>query len=129
MIDISDLLGAKFRTHGRSPADGFDCYGLAIEVSRRFGHELKDLWYERSTEETFAKNADPVIREMSSLVEETDRQEAGNLIIFFDDGGKMCHIGVLLGENMFIHADENRVHIARLDGYFRKKWRIYRWLP
>lgn len=129
MIDVSDLIGAKFRTHGRSTAEGFDCYGLAIEVSRRFGHELKDFWYERSTEETFARNAGSVIAEMGSLVEPTAEREAGSLIIFFDCGGNMCHIGVLLGDDRFIHADETRVHISRLDSYFRKKWRIYRWLP
>lgn len=129
MTDIADLIGVRFRNHGRSKAEGFDCYGLAIEVSRRFGHTLKDLWYERSTEETFARNADSVIREMSAQVEATDRQEAGSLIIFFGLDGRMCHIGVLLGKNIFIHADESRVHISRLDRYFRRKWRIYRWLP
>ena len=40
-----DLLGTKFKVHGRSKEEGFDCYGLAIEVLRRNGIELKDAFY------------------------------------------------------------------------------------
>lgn len=128
-IDIADLIGVRFRNHGRSREQGFDCYGLAIEVSRRFGHALPDLWYERSTNDVFSANAESVIASLKGKVEETDRQDAGNMIVFSDSYGNMVHIGVFLDENMFIHADESRVHVSRLDTYFRRSWRIYRWLP
>lgn len=128
-IDIGDLIGAKFRNHGRSRDTGFDCYGLAIEVSRRFGHELPDLWYERSTDDVFTANAEKVIESLSGKVGRTDRQAAGNIVLFSDRNGNMVHIGVFLEENMFIHADESGVHVSRLSTYFRRDWRIYRWLP
>ena len=41
-----DLLGVRFKVHGRNKKEGFDCYGLAIEVLRRNGIILKDVFYD-----------------------------------------------------------------------------------
>lgn len=127
MPDFSDLIGVRFRNHGRSVSEGFDCYGLAIEVSRRYGHELIDLWYKLSDSDTFAINAGGMIARMSDRVERTDGQEQGNLVVFFE-GGRMVHIGVLVDEDRMIHCDRYGVRIVSLSGYYRKKWEIYRWL-
>ena len=124
---IDDLIGVRFKNHGRSKDEGFDCYGLAIEVSKRLGHELVDLWYERADPDTFSENVDDVYAQMAEMVEETDEQKLGNLILFSDDMGRMVHIGVIIDEGLFIHADVSRVHITRLDGYFRTKWKVYKW--
>ena len=95
---INDLLEARFKNHGRSVKEGFDCYGLAIEVSRRLGHELYDLWYEKACPETFSENVDTVCKRMSDKTVETTEQELGNLILFADENGRMVHIGVILEE-------------------------------
>ena len=42
MIDYSDLLGIPFVNHGRSPR-GYDCYGLVMEVYRRFGIAIPEF--------------------------------------------------------------------------------------
>lgn len=125
MPDISDLIGVRFLDHGRDKR-GFDCYGLAIEVSRRWGHELKDLWYERADSDTFADNAEDMIKAMSDKVEGTDEQAPGNLVIFLEFG-RMVHIGVIIEEDMFIHCDRYGVRIIRLSDYYRKVWKVYRW--
>ena len=41
MIFYNDLLGAKYKPHGRGDG-GYDCYGLVLECCRRAGTPLKD---------------------------------------------------------------------------------------
>ena len=125
-VNVDDLIGVRFTSHGRNSSEGFDCYGLAIEVCKRYGHELKDLWYERACPETFMNNADEVIHK--HCVEETNELEEGNCIVFFDTDGNMVHIGVMLDEEHFIHADVGGVRVAELDSYYRKNWKVYKWL-
>jgi len=45
MIDVSDLIGFGFKEGGRSKEEGFDCYGLAIEIYRRLGFKLPDYFW------------------------------------------------------------------------------------
>ncbi len=125
MLKIDDLLGVRFTNHGRSIEEGFDCYGLAIEVSKRLGHELKDVWYEKACPETFSDNADNGIA-INKIVE-TNELEFGNLIIFSDGKGNMVHIGVMLDDERFIHSDFGGVKVIRLEDYYRKNWKVYKW--
>lgn len=122
---ISDLIGVRFTNHGRSIEEGFDCYGLAIEVSKRIGHTLKDLWYEKSCAETFNANANEMIA--ANDVEETKELKLGNLIVFFNTKGDMVHIGVILDDELFIHSDVGGVRVTRLEDYYRRKWKVYKW--
>lgn len=124
---INDLLGVRFKNHGRSVEEGFDCYGLAIEVSKRLGHELCDLWYEKSTPQTFTENVESICEKMSSKIEETTEQELGNLVLFADEKGRMIHIGVILEKGLFIHADFDGVRVMRLEDFYRKTWKVYKW--
>lgn len=126
MINVNDLIGIKFKNCGRSK-DGYDCYGLAIEVSKRFGHELTDVFYEKSCGETFYQNAESVIKKMSSSLIESEERDAGNIVVFFDRKNRMTHIGVMLEDDRFIHCSEiYGVTVCKLDEY-PKKWRIYKW--
>ena len=127
MLRVDDLLGVRFVTHGRSISEGFDCYGLAIEVSRRLGHKLDDLWYKKSDAETFSMNAEKQIELLSGKVELTDEQSLGNLIVFSDSKGRMVHIGVILDEGRFIHAEIGGVRVTELEDYYRKEWKVYKW--
>ena len=126
MNDISDLIGLPFCTHGRSNKTGYDCYGLAIEVSKRFGHTLPDLWYNSSTSKTFTDKCDEVIKRLQKKVAVTADMTPGNLVCFFENGN-MVHIGVILGIDKFIHCDKLGVRILTLSDYYRKQWRIYKW--
>lgn len=125
MLKIDDLLGVRFTNHGRSIEEGFDCYGLAIEVSKRLGHELKDIWYERACPETFSNNAENCI--LLNEVVETKELKLGNLIVFSDGKGNMVHIGVMLDDEYFIHSDIGGVKVIRLEDYYRKNWKVYKW--
>lgn len=125
--NITDLLGVRFVDHGRSISEGFDCYGLAIEVSKRFGHTLTDVWYEKGSADSFYKNAPAVLESLGNKVEPTTERTGGNLIVFFDGVGRMIHIGVILDDNHFIHCELGGVRVMRIDQYRRNKWRIYKW--
>ncbi len=127
MIQVEDLIGVRFFDHGRTIEEGFDCYGLAIEVSKRFGHILIDLWYKKSDSKTFTNNADSILLKMKDSLEETVEQNESNLVVFFENG-HMVHIGVILESDIFIHCDKFGVRILRLSEYFRKHWKIYKWL-
>jgi len=124
-FSISNLIGVRFTDHGRSIEEGFDCYGLAIYISKQLGHELKDLWYEKSCAETFTSNAEAMIA--ANNVAETKELEFGNLIVFFNSKGDMVHIGVILDDELFIHSDLGGVRVTRFEDYYRKKWKVYKW--
>ena len=128
MIDITDLIGTKFVNHGRDKRLGFDCYGYAIEISNRFGHKLEDVWYEASTDDEFSKDYPIVLKKMEKKLSETDELEEGNLILFSDENGNMVHIGVLLDDERFTHCDGGGVKVSFLSSYYRKRWKVYKWL-
>ena len=128
MLKIDDLIGVRFTSHGRSRAEGFDCYGLAIEISKRLGRNLEDIWYEKASPETFTENYESVFSKVADKVELTDDLDFGNYIVFFDEKGNMVHIGVLLDDEVFIHADVGGVRITRLEDYYRRNWKVYKWL-
>lgn len=107
MIDVSDLIGAPYKDGGRSKEEGFDCYGLAIEVCRRMGKVLPDLAYDDHSVELSCqylptlpliptdKASEGVILEMTILQE--------------------LHIGVCLDKRYFIHATRNQgVRISKI---------------
>ena len=43
MGKLNDLIGGRFVNGGRSVAKGLDCWGLVMEVFRRYGVELPDF--------------------------------------------------------------------------------------
>ena len=43
MIRYDDLIGVPFKNHGRDVKTGLDCYGLVMEVYRRFGIRLPEF--------------------------------------------------------------------------------------
>lgn len=99
MIEYRDLLGTKYKVHGRSKEEGFDCWGVAIELYKRAGRKLVDIYYE-----TLDKITD-IEQEIFSLVpsEKIDRLE-DMCIIMINVKGEPVHIGVYVGNGMFIHA-------------------------
>lgn len=126
MIEIDDLLGVPFKMHGRTLA-GFDCYGLAIEVSRRFGHRLVDMFYDYNATNNLQDLNDNTynITQGSGLVK-TDIPEMGDILLFFDNKNRTTHIGVYLSNDNFIHCDADGVRVTKLGSYFRK-WSAYKW--
>lgn len=115
-MEYTDLLGTKFKVHGRSKEEGFDCYGLAIEVLRRNGIVLKDVFYDDlKNRKTVHDNLHCVIP--SVKLEKPQR----NCIIEISVHGEPLHIGVYIGNGMMIHTtSEKNVVIEPLRRYKNK---------
>ncbi len=109
MLDVSDLIGIPYKEHGRD-LSGFDCYGLAIEVERRFGKVLIDVFYHNHDAELSQMWAPLLnVRRIDSIIE-------GALIEIHI--GTSLHIGVALNDSMMIHATTNQgVRISRIKAY------------
>lgn len=124
MIFIDDLLGIPYKLHGRD-ARGYDCYGLVIEVLKRFGFELDDLdSYTKETLSKCFKNETNKIILKNNLKRVSEPKES-DIVLFFDRGIG-SHVGVCLGKNKFIHCDALGVRITSLTTY-NKRWEVYRW--
>lgn len=119
-IQINDLIGAPYKDHGRD-ASGYDCYGLAIEVSRRFGYKLNDVIYENhnlalSAENVPTLNVTPINEPREGAIIE---MEYGNEI----------HIGVAINNREFIHMTRtgcriNQIGIFKIRGIYGINTRI-----
>ena len=108
MIQINDLLGVPYKDHGRDKK-GFDCYGLAIEVARRFGYKLNDIIYENHNIELSAQNV-PTLN-----VTPIEAPRAGAVIEM--QYGNELHIGVCLNNREFIHMTRNGCRVNQIGIY------------
>lgn len=126
-IDVADLLGLRYKEHGRDKS-GLDCFGLVIEVSKRFGHDLPDFPYKKGDWKVFSEKKED-IKKRGLLKEVKKAEQGGDLILFKVNSSFENHIGVFLGEeNLFIHCDKFGVHIQNLMDYKANIGSVYRWL-
>lgn len=129
-IDVSDLIGKPYLDNGRS-VRGYDCYGLVVEVCRRYGHTMPDYKYEKSYLRNFWDNTADGLEQLEGKyikLEENTKLEEGDVLTFMTPQQNIVHMGVMVNNTHFIHCDKNGTHIERLDTYFRKNWEAYRWL-
>ena len=102
-----DLLGVKFKVHGRSKEEGFDCYGLAIEVLRRNGIKLEYAFYKD------LDNRESVHEELHSKISHLRIEKPERCcIIELSVGGEPLHVGVYIGNGLVRYK-------KRILGYYR----------
>lgn len=119
-IELNDLIGTPYKDHGRD-AGGYDCYGLAIEVARRYGYKLKDVIYENHDLELSAANI-PTLN-----VTPIEKPRAGAIIEM--EYGDELHVGVCLSDREFIHMTRggcrvNQIGILKIRGFYGINTRI-----
>ena len=123
LLELNDLLGKPYKAHGRGP-DGYDCYGLVIEVEKRLGKDMPDL-YKKLSEGEDIHNASCVSQKAG--YRKVDKAEFGDVVVFFNQNGQIHHSGVCLKNGDFVHCDKYGVRISQLDtGVERKE--VYRCL-
>ena len=126
-IPYEDLLGIPFKLNGRS-ADGIDCYGVALEMSRRGGYAPPDFSYEHDHEATIAQ----LILDNTQLADKLGQPEPYCLVTFRSMYKFSMHIGVVLPcLTKFLHVPvggtvraERLAHPTfrnRITGYYRWK--------
>ena len=122
---IKDLIGTPYKEHGRD-SSGMDCYGLVIEVLRRTGITVPDVFYPDTGNETNRKIL-KVLEEGIPNVQ-IDKPETGAVVEILVHG-QPSHVGVCIGNGEFIHAIK-RIGVVieplsryrhRIKGYFRVK--------
>lgn len=99
MVNIRDLIGVRFKTHGRTKEEGFDCYGLIIEILKRNKIVLPDLFYE----DIYVVSDDDFKRLFR--FEKIEKPEYLCIILF--KFSKRTHVGVYIGGGEFVHATED----------------------
>jgi len=85
---VTDLLNVKYKVHGRNKEEGFDCYGLAIEVLKRFGIELEDF-YSQKKEIPF-NYFQRILKEEKYCIILLEKNNINHIAIYLGNG-KMIH--------------------------------------
>ena len=96
---IEDLLGLPYLWGGRTPL-GFDCSGFVQQVMAEQGVRLP-------------RDAEDQYRAVQALGPSA-RPTTGDLVFFGPRRGRVTHVGLVLGEGRFVHA-QGRVKIGSLD--------------
>ncbi len=105
-MDLNDLIGKPFHEDGYGP-DNYSCYGLAVEVFKRFGIEIPKINIsvcackeasQKEIETNLMKSWKPVskLTAPTGLVIQSTNFEFAN------------HLGVYIGNRRFIHVTVNR---------------------
>ena len=120
--EVNALIGCPYKVHGRSIEEGFDCYGVDIEVYKIHGMYLPDIDYDNP------EQYEDVFEEMHGKVEYEKIDNPQILcIIVFRVRGESTHTGIYLGDGLFIHATKDKgvraepLHrwINRVEGYYK----------
>lgn len=100
---VKDLIGIPYKPHGRD-SSGMDCYGVVVEIMRRQGRKIPDLFYGDTKKETNIS----VLRSLETIIPNTklDKPEEGAVVELLVMG-QPSHVGVCLGDGTFIHALKN----------------------
>ncbi len=95
------MVGARYRYGGTDPVEGFDCSGLVFYAYSQAGFRVP-----RTSQEQFRAARKIALGDAG----------AGDLM-FFQDQAKLSHVGIYLGEGMFVHAPATgaRVTVASID--------------
>ena len=114
MVTFTDLLKVPFKDGGRD-MDGLDCYGLAIEVFKRYGISLPD--YKISCMDFVGIDSEITNQKQYWIKCDPTNLPVPCIVVMRIGKGALCnHCGVYIGNGRFIHTLlRTGVHISRLD--------------
>jgi cell wall-associated NlpC family hydrolase len=98
------MVGTRYRYGGTDPVEGFDCSGLVFYAYGQAGYDVP-----RTAQELFRAVRKIAVREA----------DPGDLM-FFQDQTKLSHVGIYVGDGLFVHAPASgqNVAIASLDSAY-----------
>jgi len=127
MIDLNDLIGKPFDQDGYGP-DKYSCYGLAVEVYKRFGFDIPrtNISVCACKEASQKEIQDHMKR---SWVQTTMLEIPSAILITSSNPEFANHIGVYIGNDRFIHITMNRnVVVDRLSNWKKRVIGFYRYV-
>lgn len=106
---VDELAGTKYRYGGVSPTTGFDCSGFTMFVFNKFGIELDHQSKAQNNEGFWIPKED---------------LRAGDLVFFNTDGKGISHVGIYLGNDVFVHSASNKgvVKNTLSESYYAKRY-------
>ncbi len=101
------MVGTRYVYGGTDPLQGFDCSGLVYYAYGQAGYRVP-----RSSQELFR-----AARKIS-----VDEADPGDLM-FFQDQTKLSHVGIYLGDGLFVHAPASgkNVAVGSLDSHYYRE--------
>lgn len=120
IIDVSDLVGVPFVPFGRDAKKGLDCYGLVLEVARRYGRPLRDIVKRHYT----VAQAEQEVDEFLNVVKTNDYYKPCVVLEFrFKPRGEL-HCGITIDyDGTFLQATKNQgvrvSSLASCKGYLK----------
>jgi cell wall-associated NlpC family hydrolase len=99
------FVGYNYTWGGKSPDTGFDCSGLVYYVYQQFGYNLNRVAADQATNGIHVDSSD---------------LQPGDLLAFYSSGSYIGHIGIYIGNNMFVHAANSStgVIVSALEGSY-----------
>ncbi len=128
MVKVVKLVGGKFVDGGRDVSTGLDCWGLVMEVCRRYGVTMPDFTVGAFDYAAINKLANKA--RGSGVWEEVIRPEdkdAPLVVLMRIHSGLITHAGVFIGKRRIIHTMKMTGVIiswvnglkSRIVGYYR----------
>jgi hypothetical protein len=122
LLNYIDLLGARFAYGGRGP-QYYDCYGLAIEIQKRVGVTIPDIYSPAEVDLIHGQ-----IDSSKALFTPIEKEDPFCLVLFQIHPQFVTHVGVVLEDcKRFIHVMQRRfVTVERLHDWQPKARGFYR---
>lgn len=130
MVNVHDLMDTPFVAGGREVGKGLDCWGLYIEVMKRFGVQVPDFKISCFAADLINLEKIAVTKQMMEPVENPIPGDGVAMAIHPEAPDMVQHFGVMIDKRRFIHTLEKiGPMLTRTNGYWWKdKIRgFYRW--
>ncbi|WP_147613005.1 NlpC/P60 family protein [Treponema pectinovorum] len=102
-MKYDDLLNVPYKEQGRTKEEGFDCFGVCVEMCRRDGKILKDPF--KDIKNISNEEANDYINEALNI-KEIPKAEPGAIVEFFLSGN--LHAGYVVKGDLMIHATKDK---------------------
>lgn len=103
MFNTDDLLGIPFLDGGRDPRIGLDCWGLVLEIFRRYGIDLPD--YRIACEDASRIDQEIDANRWAWIRVTSSAPPVPSLVVMRFNHPVLCnHTGVYIGDGLFIHT-------------------------
>jgi len=101
---VIDYIGIPYVDFGRD-ANGFDCWGLVMQIYKDKGITLKDYAYESPED---VKNNESIYKDQYLIGDwRKESEPSEGDIIVFNIAGYPSHVGVIIDKYRFIHAHKS----------------------
>ena len=103
-------VGARFRLHGRDPASGLDCVGVAALAVRAAGHAgpVPSGYAMRGGDRA------AIVARFDAVLARGDGDRPGDIVLM-RSGPAQFHLGVIVADGM-VHADAGLRRVVRRPG-------------